>query len=84
YWLSVSVPSQSTVLVRSTVIGPDGSDLAVVEVSEDLAVVTLDRVAPEFHVAVNLARPWRAEANRGDIYRTRRVDDQRSTDRTCR
>jgi hypothetical protein len=59
----------------SAIIGPDGSQAATI-------CATLDRDAPEFHIAVNLARPWRAEANQGDISRSRRVDDPRSEDRT--
>jgi hypothetical protein len=43
----------------------------------------LDRAAPEFHIALDLARPWRTQANQDDIYRNRRVEDARSTDRTC-
>jgi predicted amidohydrolase len=84
YWLSLSVPAQSADLMSSTIIGPDGSLLTSVNANEQLAVITLDRAAPEFHIALDLARPWRAEANDGDIYRSRRVDDPRSTDRTCR
>jgi hypothetical protein len=66
----------------SAIFGPDGSELAVTK-DQELTVVTLDRHAEEFHVALDLARPWRAEANRGDIYRRRRVDDPRSSDRTA-
>jgi hypothetical protein len=78
YWLSLSVPEQSADLMRSAIIGPDGSPLVSVETPEQVAVVTLDRAAPEFHVALDLARPWRAVFNQGDIYRGRRVDDVRS------
>ena len=66
----------------SAIIGPDGSEMASIHAPQELTVVTLDRAAPEFHIAVNLARPWRAEANQGDIYRSRRADDPRSEDRT--
>jgi predicted amidohydrolase len=83
YWLSLSVPEQSANLMRSAIIGPDGSHLASVDATTELTVATLDRDAPEFHIALDLARPWRTEANQGDIYRSRRVDDPRSTDQTC-
>jgi predicted amidohydrolase len=82
YWLSLSVPAQSAELMPSAIIGPDGSQAATLCASKELAIATLDRDAPEFHIAVNLARPWRAEANQGDMYRSRRVDDPRSEDRT--
>ena len=48
YWLSLAAPAQSLGLMRSTIIGPDGSDLAAVETPAEPAVVTLDRHAPEF------------------------------------
>ena len=48
---------------------------------DDLAVVTLDRAAPDLQVALTKARPWRARAAAGDIYRDRLVTDPRSTDR---
>jgi predicted amidohydrolase len=83
YWLSLSVPEQTAGLMRSAVFGPDGSVLARAGGPDDLAVVTLDRDAHQFHVALDLARPWRAVANHGDIYRSRRVDDPRSADRTA-
>ncbi|GAA4257543.1 carbon-nitrogen hydrolase family protein [Dactylosporangium darangshiense] len=83
YWLSLSVPAQSANLMSSAIIGPDGSQLTSVDADTELAVTTLDRNAPEFHIALDLARPWRAEANQADIYRTRRVGDPRSADRTC-
>jgi predicted amidohydrolase len=82
YWLSLSVPAQSANLMPSSIIGPNGSTLASVTDESELTIVTLDREAPEFHVEVKLARPWRAEANQGDIYRNRRVTDPRSTDQT--
>jgi len=63
--LSLSVPEQSANLMRSAIVGPDGSHLASVDATAELAVVTLDRDAPGFHIALDLARPWRAEANQG-------------------
>jgi predicted amidohydrolase len=82
YWLSLSVPAQSAGLMPSAIIGPDGSELTTVAGPEQLAIAVLDRDAPEFHVALDLARPWRAAARQGDIYRSRRVEDPRSGDRT--
>jgi predicted amidohydrolase len=83
YWLSLSVPEQSADLMRSAIIGPDGAHLVSIDPTAELAAVTLDRDAPEFHIALDLARPWRTEANKGHIYRSRRVEDPRSADRTC-
>jgi predicted amidohydrolase len=82
YWLSLSVPAQSADLMPSAIFGPNGSELTTVAAPERPATIVLDRDAPEFHIELDLARPWRAEANRGDIYRNRRVEDPRSSDRT--
>jgi predicted amidohydrolase len=83
YWLSLSVPDQSAGLMRSAIIGPDGAQMTAVDGASEVAVGTLDRDASEFHIPLDLARPWRASANQGDIYRSRQVDDPRSTDRNC-
>jgi predicted amidohydrolase len=83
YWVSLSVPAQSASLMASGLIGPDGNSLASVDPQSELSVATMDRGAPELHVALDLARPWRASARQGDIYRNRRVDDPRSADHTC-
>jgi hypothetical protein len=45
-------------------------------------VGTLDREDPALHVALDLARPWRASARAGSIYEERRVTDERSRVRT--
>ena len=82
YWLGLSVPAQCTELMPSAIFGPDGSELSAVADPEQMVTTVLDRDAPEFHIELNLARPWRAAANEGDIYRSRRVEDPRSDDRT--
>ncbi|TDE00343.1 carbon-nitrogen hydrolase family protein [Jiangella asiatica] len=85
YWLGVSVPAQCAGLMASELIGPDGGTLTRVSDPDagGLAIADLDRSAPDLHIPLNLARPWRATARDGEIYRSRRVDDPRSTDRTC-
>jgi predicted amidohydrolase len=83
YWLALSVPSQTAGLMAAGLIGPDGSRLAHVDFGAELILGDMDRDDPEFHVALNLARPWRAMARQGDLYSSRHVDDPRSADRTC-
>ena len=83
YWLSLSVPAQSTHLFRSGLIGPDGEVIAEAGDRAGLVVATLDRDDPALHVALDLARPWRAVARAGDIYDSRRVDDERSRVRSA-
>lgn len=78
YWLSLSVPAQTTHLFHSGLIGPHGEVLADVGGEAGLVVGTLDRDDPALHVALDLARPWRASARAGDIYEERRVTDERS------
>jgi hypothetical protein len=69
--------------MSSRLIGPNGQIQArcVAEVSA-LTVNALDEDAPEWKVALHHARPWRAQAREGDIYRSRYVDDRRSTDKS--
>jgi predicted amidohydrolase len=78
YWVSLSVPAQTAHLFHSGLIGPHGEVLADAGGEAGLVVGTLDRADPALHVALELARPWRATARAGDIYEERRVSDERS------
>jgi predicted amidohydrolase len=82
YWLSLSVPAQSTHLFCSGLIAPNGDVLAEAGVAPGLVVADLDRDDPTLDGALNYARPWRATARSGEIYEERRVSDPRSTVRT--
>jgi predicted amidohydrolase len=82
YWLSLSVPAQTTHLFHSGLIGPHGEVLADAGDVPGLVVATLDREDPALHVALDLARPWRATARAGEIYEERRASDERSRVRT--
>lgn len=78
YWLSLSVPAQTTHLFHSGLIGPRSEVLADVGGEAGLVVGTLDRKDPALHVALDLAKPWRASARADTIYEERRVTDERS------
>ncbi|WP_374969710.1 carbon-nitrogen hydrolase family protein [Terrabacter sp. BE26] len=82
YWLSLSVPAQATHLFHSGLIGPHGEVLAEAGGESGLVVGTLDRDDPALRGALEFARPWRAMARSGDIYKERRVTDERSRVRT--
>ncbi|PUA81111.1 carbon-nitrogen hydrolase family protein [Nocardioides currus] len=82
YWVGLSAPAETRELFASALIGPDGRCLAEVSSGSDLVVGDIDTDDPDFHVALDLARPWRARARVGDIYAERRVDDVRSRERT--
>ena len=82
YWLSLSVPAQTTHLFHSGLVGPHGEVLADAGGDPGLVIATLDREDPALHVALDLARPWRATARKGEIYAERRVTDERSRVRT--
>ncbi len=81
-WLSLSVPAQATHLFHSGLIGPHGEVLTDAGSGPGLVLGTLDRDDPALHVALDLARPWRATAREGAIYEERRVSDERSRVRT--
>lgn len=78
YWLSLSVPAQTTHLFHSGLIGPNGEVLADAGGEAGLVVAALDRNDPALHVALDLAKPWRASARANAIYEERRVTDERS------
>ena len=83
YWLSLANAADCAHALPTEVFGPDGEPLKTAPREEVPAVLvtTLDPQTPDFHVPINLARPWRRKALAGDLYTERRVDDERSRDR---
>lgn len=83
-WVSLAVPTQLSGNGPAGVIGPNGRWIQRCSPDADaLCVVDLDRDAPDLHEAVHLAKPWRAKARVGEIYRERLVTDPRSEQRTA-
>ncbi len=82
-WISMVVPAACSDVAPSRLIGPNGRELARcrVDARSEFAIAMLDRTDPALDVALTKARPWRATARLGDIYRNRRIDDERSRDR---
>jgi len=83
YWVGLSVPSECTHLMMSGLIGPDGVPLKHMTTNEGLVIEQMDRNAPEFDVALHKARPWRSSISTNEMYKTRHLNDPRSTNRTC-
>jgi predicted amidohydrolase len=81
-WVSMSVPAQCSHALASRLIAPNGEVQGTVSVTSGVLVETLDTDDPRWHVALNRAKPWRALAREGGIYRERYADDPRSTDRS--
>jgi predicted amidohydrolase len=79
YWVSVSVPAQTSHALSSRLIAPTGELQATVPPSiSGLVVDRLDVDCPDWKVALRYAKPWRARARDGAIYRRRHVRDPRS------
>ncbi len=69
FWVGLSTPAQCSHGLPGALVGPDGSLAAACAAGRPgLAVGTLDLGAPQFAVALRLARPWRARARSGEIY----------------
>lgn len=83
-WIAGATPAQKAAEGPAGIIGPDGRIIAYCPAAAEagIAVATLDRSDPHYDVPLNKARPWRAKAREGEIYRERMVDDPRSRDRT--
>ncbi len=83
FWIGLCVPSECVHLMMSGLIGPDGSPLKHMQTDEGLVIEIMDKNAPELDIALNKARPWRSSINTNEKYQTRRLNDPRSTNRTC-
>jgi predicted amidohydrolase len=73
YWIGLATPAQCSKALPSAVIGPDGYVSSQAPATGEAAVVcsVLNRQDQRYEIALTKARPWRALARRGDIYRTR-------------
>jgi predicted amidohydrolase len=82
YWFSVAVPAQVAHALSSRLIGPNGEIQGAAAPSESgLVLNPLDAGRPEWNIALQHARPWRARAREGAIYRERFVVDPRSAEK---
>ncbi|KEQ08967.1 carbon-nitrogen hydrolase family protein [Pseudorhizobium pelagicum] len=83
-WISGATPAQKAAKGPAGIIGPDGSWVSrspdVPDNSYALAVI--DRNDPSFDIPLQKARPWRARAREGQIYRDKMVSDARSSSRS--
>ncbi|MEI8406975.1 MULTISPECIES: carbon-nitrogen hydrolase family protein [unclassified Kribbella] len=82
YWVAMSLPANTVDLMPSGLIAPDGTYASQLAGKSELSITTIDRDDPALKGPLAYARPWRATALKGDIYRTRAVTDPRSSDRT--
>jgi predicted amidohydrolase len=83
YWFSFSVPAQTSHALSSRLIAPTGEIQSAAPASiSGLVVNRLDADCPAWRVALQHARPWRATAREGGIYRARYVSDSRSDEKT--
>ena len=83
YWIALSTPSNTTHLMMSGLIGPDGEPQKHMRIKEGLVINTMDKHAPVFDIALTKARPWRASVATDPRYQTRQLNDPRSVDRLC-
>jgi predicted amidohydrolase len=66
FWFRLSVPAGMSKDLPSTLVGPSGEVVGQCRnLEQSLTVNTLDLAAPEWDVALNKARPWRARCARG-------------------
>jgi deaminated glutathione amidase len=82
-WIGAATPTQTASEGAVGIIGPDGQWIArCADADLGYSVAVLDRAAPAYDVALHKARPWRAQARAGDIYRATAIPHPRSDDRT--
>lgn len=70
-WIGAATPAQEAGKGAAGIVGPDGAWCARApeRAEPGLALARLDRSDPGYDVALNKARPWRAKARQGEIYR---------------
>ncbi|MAZ16001.1 MAG: carbon-nitrogen hydrolase family protein [Ahrensia sp.] len=68
-WIAAATCTNAAEQGPSGIAGPDGKWMAQCAPAGQLAIAEIDRADPAFDIALNRARPWRAAARQGDIYR---------------
>lgn len=79
-WIVAATATQKAQQGQARILGPNGH-LLTETTSTGFAASNLDRENADFEIALHKARPWRAAARRGEIYRARQLDDPRSRER---
>lgn len=72
-WIVAATNTPAAASGAASIIGPDGAYMAQCDTTAaaGLAHAVLDRDDPAYDIPLNKARPWRASARQGDIYRER-------------
>lgn len=81
-WVSLSTPTDTTHLMNSALIGPDGEAVNAIEAPQGIMFAELNRHDPQYDIALNKAKPWRASVWTDRRYDMRTFKDSRSSDRT--
>lgn len=68
-WIAAATCAEASGQGTGGLAGPNGKWLARCGEGETLAIAEIARSDPKLDVALTRARPWRAAARRGDIYR---------------
>ena len=83
YWVSVATPTQLSHGLSSRLIAPTGEvQSAAMPSASGVIVDLLDEQCPRWEMALDRAKPWRAKARDGSIYRQHYVHDSRSDVKT--
>jgi predicted amidohydrolase len=83
FWFSFSVPAQVSHNLSSRLIAPTGSiQSAAIPSRSEVIVNELDVDRLEWNIALKHAKPWRARAREGQIYRNRYAVDPRSEEKS--
>lgn len=82
-WIGTATPAQKAPKGSAGIIGPDGRWIGQCSSisAPGMVMATLNRDDPLYEVALQKARPWRARARQGDIYRKEMIDHPRSRNR---
>lgn len=83
-WISAATSAQTASKGPAGIIGPDGKCAALCQRSAetDLVIATVERSDPAYDIPLQKARPWRAKARQGEIYREKMTDQPRSANRS--
>ena len=83
YWVSMSIPKNESKVLPSQFIGPDGRIIKrCIRTRNSIIINEINTEDSRWDIPIKKSNPWRKKANKGEIYKSLRVDDKRSTNKT--
>ena len=83
FWVSMAIPKNESKTFPSQFIGPDGRIIKkCIRTRNSIIINEIDVEDSQWDIPLKISKPWRTEARIGEIYKSLRIVDERSANKT--